>query len=60
MAKAAATMEYPEATSSKGKAKATTMNTPGSDSKAQVDLLVKLMAQVQAQSQKLAMLKLSF
>ena len=61
-AKAAASQESPEPSGSgKGKATASaTSSPPSSDSKAQADLLTKLMAQVQQQSQELAVLKSSF
>ena len=62
-AKAAASQEAPEASSSSGKEKATasaTQNAPAKDSKGQADLLAKLMAQIQVQSQKLKALKVSF
>ena len=62
-AKAAALPETPQASSSGGKGKATasaTQNALAIDSKGQADLLSKLMAQVQVQSQELAALKSSF
>ena len=65
VAKATATEQAPEASSSstaaKGKAAVSaTSNAPATDSKAQADLLAKLMAQVSAQSQELEALKSSF
>ena len=62
-AKAAASQEAPEASSPSGKEKATasaTKHMPATDSKGQADLLAKLMAQIQVQSQELEALKASF
>ena len=62
-AKAAASQESPEASSSSDKGKATasaTKHAPATDSKGQADLLAKLMAQIQVQSQELEALKASF
>ena len=62
-AKAAASQESPEASSSSDKGKATasaTKHAPATDSKGQADLLAKLMAQIQVQSRELEALKASF
>src|ERR1700761_4008957 len=62
-AKAAASSEAPAPTSdgkTQASASATRSNAPATDSKAQADLLAKLMAQVQEQSNQLAALKSSF
>ena len=64
--KAAASSESPPASSSttvpkdKAAVSATTNKVPATDSKAQADLLAKLMAQVEVQSKELAALKASF
>ena len=62
-AKAAASQESPEASSSSDKGKATasaTKHVPVTDSKGQADLLAKLMVQIQVQSRELEALKASF
>ena len=60
-AKAAASQESPEASSSKEKATAsTTQNVPAKDSKGQADLLAKLMVQIKEQSAQINALKASF
>ena len=60
-AKAAASQESPEASSSKEKATASaTQNAPAKDSKGQADLLAKLMAQIKEQSAQIDALKASF
>ena len=57
-AKAAASQESPEASSSKEKATASaTQNAPAKDSKGQADLLAKLMAQIKEQSAQIDALK---
>ena len=61
VAKAAASQESPEASSSKEKATASaTQNAPAKDSKGQADLLAKLMAQIKEQSAQIDALKASF